>query len=771
MRKRQRAHGPVDRAGRRIGIHRTGGQVHPRHAAAGAAVEGGEIARDIDPVVGLVEQEGPHRAVTTCKAVQEGRVQSAVRVQQGNATPAGAIHRGELAADEHLAAAEDRNSVDRIISAGQTSHEARVQRAVRVQACHAPTRRAAHAGKLAANDHLADVGGEELVGIGVNRHGVHRHRAARKGQRRRDEARVERAICIEPADLAAGRAREVGERAPHHELVARAQGDRQHARVRAGHGVKRLVQCRARRKAHEVIIARPADALVAGERAAHDVVARAARRLCRQRMHRAVKARAEAHAGVHLTGALQQDDSVQQQTTTCRAGRASDSSVRQITRHARVAELRPGQRHVHNRNGEGAIEGAVHSADHHQVAHTQAVAHGGRQRRDVRRHVVQRIGANRLAGHCHTEIVSTEITAHHEAATCRAQEAAHAAIGTRAHAVAEGGVHRAGGVESCQPVNRARRVAGLTERIDRRRGYIRRRPRIAEREWRDHRHRRHRVGAVKGRIHAADRHHVIDRQTMRSRRSQRRHVTSQRLVGHCCCEGRAGEVAAHEVGAGAVRRAVGDDRPHEPVRATERVERGVEAAVCVQARDAVDRRAVESGEIAADDDFVVRLNQHRPHLGVGPGQQIEEGGVQAAVRVESDHVLPSGHGEGANHKHAAIRLHGHPVNLAIDHRRNKRRVQHAGGQEAGHAGPRRRVHGVERATDDNLANIRGQERILVPVNAHRVHVGVRACQTTEEGGIQRAVRIEASKPVAARAVERGELADHDHLRIVLHSGT
>ena len=120
------------------------------------------------------------------------------------------------------------------------------------------------------------------------------------------------------------------------------------------------------------------------------------------------------------------------------------------------------------------------------------------------------------------------------------------------------------------------------------------------------------------------------------------------------------------------------DGPDRAIRAQTGIERAVQRAVAVQARDVMPVVAVESGEVAADDDVAVGLQGQRGDEVVRPavGRDQKRGVHIAAVRYPHDPViwiLIVGN-KTASEDGVAVRLLGHGIDRAAGLRAGKRIV-------------------------------------------------------------------------------------------------
>ena len=176
------------------------------------AVDARKVAADHQLPIGL-HQQRLHGGVGADQAEEEGRVQGAVGVQAHDVLPR--RHR-EAAGQEHLAVGLHGHGQDR--AAHRRGREGEVQRAVGVQPRHPAAGRAVDGGEAAADDHLAHVGGEERVGVGVQGHRVDGGVSAGADVQERG---VERAIDVEAQHPAPGRAVVAGEGPHHHDLGVR----------------------------------------------------------------------------------------------------------------------------------------------------------------------------------------------------------------------------------------------------------------------------------------------------------------------------------------------------------------------------------------------------------------------------------------------------------------------------------------------------------------------------------------------------------------------
>ena len=366
-------------------------------------------------------------------------------------------------------------------------------------------------------------------------------------------------------------------------------------------------------------MARSAGAVVAGKRAASHRIAGRAHRLECQRVDRAVEAgvgaQGRVEAAIRIKPGQPRDEAI-----TLRGKTARGDGIRPAyaARGARVIEGVAG----HSGDRVGAVEGRVRSvvdpADHDHVTHRQTVR--------VERGELRGRGPQPLA--CHHRLAEAnpaEVAAHQEAGghthpISQPHQSMHGTIGTRANPLGEG---RATGEIQSPRAGQPRDAAdgpllkpGKAQRTDSRGSHVCRRPAVSEAVAR---RRRQRVSPIKRHVHPADGDGLPRSEAVIARRGERGGVRRQQLVGHRRAEGRAIEVATHEVGAGAVGRAIGDDRAHHRIRAGTGVERRVEAAVGVEPGDAVHHRAVDRREIAAEDNPAIRLHQQCTHLRVGTG--------------------------------------------------------------------------------------------------------------------------------------------------------
>ena len=474
--------------------------------------------------------------------------------------------------------------------------------------------------------------------------------------------------------------------------------------------------------------------------------------------------------GVQRTIVLQLDHAVEENAAS-RGTRCRHHGHRYHIRPGPcVTELGPRHCHIHVRDCEGPIEGAVHPRDNHQIIQAQSVRHRGRQRRHVRSHHRVRILTEHLVDHPHAETRAAEAAAHQEAAARdgrgERRHAHHTIVGTTPHFVPERGVERACVIEFRQTVDRCASQCNKSSRAYGRTGHIRRRlvvgqgvaTRGLELE-----------GPVKSQISQAHCYKVVEGKSMVPRCGQRDQVPRQRPVRHRHPEGRPGEITTHDVAARSVRRTIRNHDAHQRVGPGLRIERGVQTAIRIEPRDAVDVRTIDRRKVTADDELVVALHEQRADLRVRPDRAVEERAVQRAIRVEPDDVLPEADREITSHYHLAIGLHADCEHCHAHHRRrDKRSVQRTRGQQPRQADAGRAVHVGKGPADDDLPDVRCQQRVQVRIHHHCVHGVIRAQQSIEESGVQSSIRVQASQPVAAHAIEGRELAADDHLPVGLH---
>ena len=129
------------------------------------------------------------------------------------------------------------------------------------------------------------------------------------------------------------------------------------------------------------------------------------------------------------------------------------------------------------------------------------------------------------------------------------------------------------------------------------------------------------------------------------------------------------------------------DRVHRRVRPRAGIKGAVHRAIGVQARDEVLRRAVERGEIPADNHLGIGLQRHAEHRIVRAGTGVERG-VHRAIHIQPRDEVAIGAVEGreeAAHQHATVRLQGDGPHRAVGPRQvvEERRVERAIGRQPG----------------------------------------------------------------------------------------
>ena len=132
---RHRTHRAVEACGgHETGVQRAVG-VQARHLAARRAVDVVEVTGHIDLAVIRARREvhrhRTHLAIRAGKAVQEGRVHTAIHGQPRDAAAAGAVDRREETDHKHTTIRVHGHTIDSVVRARQTVLESRVERAVR----------------------------------------------------------------------------------------------------------------------------------------------------------------------------------------------------------------------------------------------------------------------------------------------------------------------------------------------------------------------------------------------------------------------------------------------------------------------------------------------------------------------------------------------------------------------------------------------------------------------------------------------------------------
>ena len=162
------------------------------------------------------------------------------------------------------------------------------------------------------------------------------------------------------------------------------------------------------------------------------------------------------------------------------------------------------------------------------------------------------------------------------------------------------------------------------------------------------------------------------------------------------------------------------DRINRRVRPGAGAERAVHRAVGVEAGDEILRRAVERGEITADDHLGIRLQRHAEHGVVRAGTGVERG-IHRAIDIQPHDEVAVGAVESreeAAHHHAPIGLEGDGPHRAV---------------AAGHAVQERRVQrAIGRQPDDVIAGqvgvsgeITADEQLAVRLQRERLHEAIR----------------------------------------------
>ena len=193
----------------------------PGEVVVRRAVETGEGTAQQNLPVALHGQRGDQ--VVRARPDIQRRVQRTVRVQAGDAAAADAVHVHKGAAEKHLAVRLHGDRRDRVIRT-RAGEEAGVERAIGIEPHDAARvgleQRSASGQELAAHEHLA---------IGLNGDGVHR---AGDRESERNEARIKRAVGIEAGEMIAiGQAVHRGEIAADDDLAIVLNRDRAHRAV------------------------------------------------------------------------------------------------------------------------------------------------------------------------------------------------------------------------------------------------------------------------------------------------------------------------------------------------------------------------------------------------------------------------------------------------------------------------------------------------------------------------------------------------------------
>ena len=295
---------------------------------------------------------------------------------------------------------------------------------------------------------------------------------------------------------------------------------------------------------------------------------------------------------------------------------ANDDAARGIQRHRTHRAVRPG-------------------------ADAEAVVHGAI---DIDPHQVRVTGARHAA----------EAAAHHRAVIGQERHRVHLAARQQGRVVSQ--IQRAVRIQPCQPCPRHAvhivehttdddllirlDLDGIDEAVRTRGPAGERRIRIAARV-------QPRDATARERVHlreaAADQNLAAAEDLDREDRTVRSEAGPERGIAHAV------RVQAGEVGLRETRRrlegATDDDtavrlkrqRIDDVVEAHARIEGRVERAIHVHARNAIDRDAFVTGEVAADDDLAIRLNDQRIHRIIGPdAQRRAERRVEAADAVVID---------------------------------------------------------------------------------------------------------------------------------------
>ena len=174
------------------------------------------------------------------------------------------------------------------------------------------------------------------------------------------------------------------------------------------------------------------------------------------------------------------------------------------------------------------------------------------------------------------------------------------------------------------------------------------------------------------------------------------------------------------------------------------METGVETAIRIEPRHGLAARAVDCGEVAADDHFAIRLQRDRMNHPVRTWARIETA-VPAAIGIEPG-VAPN--------EDLAIRLQRERKACGG---RIEAAVQTAIGIETAQPVPVRAVDGGDKTGDEHLP---------IRLQRDRRNTPVRSCPGIETV-VQTPVHIEPGNPAAVRAVETGEAATDKHFPIRL----
>ena len=206
------------------------------------------------------------------------------------------------------------------------------------------------------------------------------------------------------------------------------------------------------------------------------------------------------------------------------------------------------------------------------------------------------------------------------------------------------------------------------------------------------------------------------------------------------------------------------DRPHQAIRARPRVEQRINRAIRIQARDEVARGAIHQREQSTNQHPAIRLQRERIHGVVRPDERVERG-VQRAIRIQARDEIAIGSvdpREQTTDHHAAVRLH---------HERTHGVVGTAVGTAAGIEGqihgpiqiqPRhpvgiRAVEHAEISPDHGLADQQRNGR--VGVDAHRLHDRRAGADPKRE--VHRAILVELRNAVAQLPVHHAEIPRDD----------